>query len=100
MEYAIECLGSKIFNWCVGFITNDKDEISICRIGRQKQFGYRSFLVSLFLERVPLMQPWISFIEHLVSEPRMERWTSLSPWLGNKPSSFSFTVDFFAWWRR
>jgi hypothetical protein len=46
------------------------------------------------------MQPHISLIEHLVSEARMERWTSMSPRLGNEPSSFSFTDDFFAWWRR
>jgi hypothetical protein len=30
----------------------------------------------------------------------MERWTSLSPRLGNEPSTFHFTADFFAWWRR
>jgi hypothetical protein len=30
----------------------------------------------------------------------MERWTSLSPRLGNEPSAFRFTTDFFAWWRR
>jgi hypothetical protein len=30
----------------------------------------------------------------------MERWTSLSPRLGNDPSAFIFTDDFFAWWRR
>jgi len=46
------------------------------------------------------MQPHISLIEHPVSEARMERWTSMSPRLGNEPSSFSFTDDFFAWWRR
>jgi hypothetical protein len=30
----------------------------------------------------------------------MERWTSLSPRLGNDPSAFIFIHDFFAWWRR
>jgi hypothetical protein len=30
----------------------------------------------------------------------MERWTSLSPRLGNDPSTLQFIVDFFAWWRR
>jgi hypothetical protein len=30
----------------------------------------------------------------------MERWTSLSPRLGNEPSTTKFTVEFFAWWRR
>jgi hypothetical protein len=30
----------------------------------------------------------------------MERWTSLSPRLGNDLSDFRFNADFFAWWRR
>jgi hypothetical protein len=46
------------------------------------------------------MQPQVALIAHPVTEPRMERWTSLSPRLGNEPSTFRFTVDFFAWWRR
>jgi hypothetical protein len=100
MEYAVECLGLKIFNWCAIFLENVKDNISICRTRRKKKLGYGSFLVSFFLEWVPLMQPQISLIEHPISEPRMERWTSLSPQLGNEPSYFYFTVNFFSWWRR
>jgi hypothetical protein len=46
------------------------------------------------------MQPQVSLIEHHVSEPRMERWTSLSPRLGNEPSYFTFTAGFFTWWKR
>jgi hypothetical protein len=34
-----------------------------------------------------------------MTESRMERWTSISPRLGNEPSAFRFTADFFAWWR-
>lgn len=100
MAYAVECLEPKLFNWCVGFLTNVKDQISRCRTGRHKQFGYGSFLVSFFLERVQQMEQHVAFIEHTASEPRMERWTSLSPRLGNEPSAFRFTADFFAWWRR
>jgi hypothetical protein len=46
------------------------------------------------------MQPQVALIACPAIEPRMERWTSLSPRLGNDPSTFRFTVDFFAWWRR
>jgi hypothetical protein len=45
------------------------------------------------------MQPHIALITQLTTDPRMERWTSLSPRLGNE-LDFNFTVDFFAWWRR
>jgi hypothetical protein len=30
----------------------------------------------------------------------MEKWTSLSPSLGDEPLAFRFSVDFFAWWRQ
>jgi hypothetical protein len=39
-------------------------------------------------------------IAHPVAEPRMERWTSLSPRLVNEPLTFRFTADFFRWWMR
>ena len=45
------------------------------------------------------MQPQIALIAQTTTDPRMERWTSLSPRLGNE-LDFNFTVDFFAWWRR
>jgi hypothetical protein len=64
----------------------------------QKQFGYGSFLVSFFLERIPQMQPQITLAVRPVDEPRMERWTSLSPRLVAE-SEFCFTGDFFAWLR-
>jgi hypothetical protein len=69
------------------------------RIGIQNQFGYGSFLVLFFLERVPQMQPQVALIACPVAKPCMERWTSLSPILGNETSTFRFTTDFFTWWR-
>jgi hypothetical protein len=45
------------------------------------------------------MQPQIALAVRPVDEPRMERWTSLSPRLVSE-SEFRFTGDFFAWLRR
>jgi len=46
------------------------------------------------------MKPQVELIACPTTEPWMERWTSLSPRLGNDPSTFRFTIYFFAWWRR
>jgi hypothetical protein len=62
MSYALQCVEPRLFNWSVGFLQNVKEQISKCRTGRQKQFGYDSFLVSFFLERVPQMQPQVALI--------------------------------------
>jgi hypothetical protein len=45
------------------------------------------------------MKPHISLMARPTAEPRMERWTSLSPRLGTD-SEFKFMDDFFALWRR
>jgi hypothetical protein len=98
VAYGVQCLEPTLFNWSAGFLRNVKEQISRCRTG-QKQFGYGSFLVSFFLERIPQMQPQIALAVRPVDEPRMERWTSLSPRLVSE-SEFHFTGDFFAWLRR
>jgi hypothetical protein len=98
MAYALQCVEPTLFNWSTTFLHNVKDQILRCRMGQQKQFGYGSFLVSFFLERIPQMQPQITLAVRPIGEPRMEHWTSLSPRLGTD-SEFKFTGDFFAWLR-
>jgi hypothetical protein len=98
VAYGVQCLEPTLFNWSAAFLQNVKEQISWCRNG-QKQFGYGSFLVSFFLERIPQMQPQIALAVRPMDEPRMERWTSLSPRLVSE-SEFHFTGDFFAWLRR
>jgi hypothetical protein len=97
IAYGVQCLEPTLFNWSAGFLQNVKKQVLGCRMA-QKQFGYGSFLVSLFLERIPHMQPQISLVVQPVGEPRMEWWTSLSPRLVAE-SEFCFTDDFFTWLR-
>ena len=50
-QYAIECMEPRVFNWCESLLKNMKKQLTKCRNGRLKQFGYGSILVSLFLEK-------------------------------------------------
>jgi hypothetical protein len=50
MDYALQCMEPRLFNWSATFLHNVKDQITKCRMGKHKQFGYGSFLVSFFLE--------------------------------------------------
>ena len=56
MEIAVESLETKLFNWSYAMLINLKDQLRRCRTGKQKQFGYGSILVSLFFEKVRLLQ--------------------------------------------
>jgi hypothetical protein len=49
VAYALQCMEPTLFNWSTGLFQNLKEQISRCRMGQQKQFGYGSFLVSFFL---------------------------------------------------
>jgi hypothetical protein len=90
VAYGLQCLEPTLFNWSARFLQNVKEPITRCRAREQKQFRYGSFLVLFFLERNPQMKPKIAFAVRPVGEPRMERWTSLSPRLGSE-SEFKFT---------
>jgi hypothetical protein len=99
MALGIECLEPKIFNWSSAVLVNLKDQLSRCRNGKQKLFGYGSILVSFFLERVPLLRPHMVLPPPSPTEPRMERWTSLMPRLETGGRDvFAYNDGFFAWW--
>ena len=36
MAYGLECLEPNVFNWCEGILLNLKDQITKCKIGKQK----------------------------------------------------------------
>ena len=99
MALGIECLEPKIFNWSSAVLVNLKDQLSRCRNGKQKLFGYGSILVSFFLERVPLLRPHMVLPPPSPTEPRMERWTSLMPRLETSGRDvFAYNDGFFTWW--
>ena len=54
-QYAIECIEPRVFNWSDAVLQSMKRQLTKCRRGDLKQFGYGSLLVSFFLERVPLL---------------------------------------------
>lgn len=53
---AIECLSPTIFDWATTVTTNIKRQLTKCKRGGVKQFGYGSIVVSFFLERVLFFQ--------------------------------------------
>jgi hypothetical protein len=55
-QYAIECTEPQVFNWADVVLRSIKKQLTKCRQGELKQFGYGSLLVSFFLERVPVLR--------------------------------------------
>lgn len=51
---ATECLNPTIFDWATTVTTNIKRQLTKCKRGGVKQFGYGLIVVSFFLERLPI----------------------------------------------
>ena len=61
MLYAIEAMEPTMFNWAEAMLTIFKDQLTKCRQGEIKQFGFGSILSCFFFERVPQMRPQMVF---------------------------------------
>lgn len=53
---ASECMNPNIFDWATTVTANMKRQLTKCKRGKMKQFGYGSILVSFILERLPIFQ--------------------------------------------
>ena len=51
--YAIEAMAPTVFNWVEAMLLIFKDQLTKCRQGELKHFGFGSILACLFFERVP-----------------------------------------------
>jgi hypothetical protein len=76
-QYALECLEPRVFNWADAMLRNLKKQLTKCRRGGFKQFGYGSLIVSFFCERVLVYQLAGDWRFPGPREPRMLRWCQL-----------------------
>lgn len=93
MQYALECLEPKVFNWCDAILSVMKEQLTKVKNRRLKNFGYGSILTAFTLEKILLMQPqYVSLGLPPPTEPRMQRWVDLmAKHAGQSQVSFSDT---------
>jgi hypothetical protein len=48
--YSVECFLSMVYNWCTSLLTNMKRELTDCKQGRKRNFGFTSILCSFFFD--------------------------------------------------
>lgn len=100
MQYALECLEPKVFNWCDAVLLVIKEQLTKVKNERSKNFGYGSILTAFALEKIPLMQPqYVSLGPPVPTEPRMQRWVDLMARHVDQ-SQISFSDAFFEWFDR
>ena len=78
-----------------------KRQLSDCRRGRRKNFGYASILVAFFFERVPAMSPVIPLEIIHPRQLRLSRWGDIFLRQGGGDVVQSmYDDDFYTWWER
>jgi hypothetical protein len=76
-QYEVECMEPRVFNWRDGVPHSMKTQLTKCKKGDLKIFGYGSILVSFFLERVPHLRLQVEWGMSAPRDPRMKRWCDL-----------------------
>jgi hypothetical protein len=76
-QYAMEYMEPRVFNWSNRVLRNMKAQLTKCKNGDLKQFGYGSILVSFFRERVPHLHLQVDWVIPAPRDPRMKRWCDL-----------------------
>lgn len=93
----MDCLTPTVFNWCEGLLANMKNQLTKCKTGCLKQFGYGSILVTFFLEHVPLFHyQWIEVDDPTPTNTRLLRWVEIMPRVG-RGQRMHFPLSLFDW---
>jgi len=99
MRVAVDCFRGALYDWCSGVLPIMKRQLSDCRRGRRKNFGYASILVAFFFERVPAMSPAIPLQARHRRQPRLSRWGDIFLRQGGGDIVHSvYDDDFYVWW--
>ena len=78
MRIVVDCFHGTIFNWCDAVLANVKGQLTREKNGKLNNFGYGSIVVSVALERIPLLAPQSIVVgTGRPREPRMVRWSAL-----------------------
>jgi hypothetical protein len=82
MFYSVECLRPTVYDWCTSLLANMKSQLTDCKLGRKRNFGFTSILCSFFFERVPGLGPRVEIVLHGPRDPSMAWWTEVMRWTG------------------
>jgi hypothetical protein len=71
MFYVVECLRPTVYDWSTSLLANMKIQLTDCKLGRMRNFGFASILCSFFFERVPTLSPRVEILPHGLHNPTM-----------------------------
>ena len=97
MLYAIEAMAPMVFNWVEAMLPIFKDQLTKCRQGDLKQFGFGSILACFFFKWVPQMRPQVVLWILTAWDPHMMRWVQVMAHTRVGTGRVKFDNRFFRW---
>ena len=68
MFYEVECMRPIVYDWSTTLLSNMKQQLSDCNMGRVWNFGFDNILSTLFFEWVPGLSPRVDIVPHGVQD--------------------------------
>ena len=99
MFYVVECMRPTIYEWSTTLLSNMKHQLSECKVGRVRKFGFNSILSTLFFKHVLGLSPRVDVPLHGVRDPAQWHWADAMRKLGGGRVSNPYPADFFRWLR-
>jgi hypothetical protein len=84
-----------VYSWCTLLLANMKSQLTECKMGIKRKFGFASILCSFFSEWVPGMGPKVDIILCGPHNPAMARWTEVMRGQGGGRVPTPYNDDFF-----
>jgi hypothetical protein len=75
-----------------------KIQLTDCKQGKKRNFGFASILYSFFFERILGLSPRVDITPHGKRDPAMSWWTNMMRWLGGDRVPIPYNDEFFFWW--
>ena len=67
--YALECIRPIVYDWSTALLSNMKQQLNDCKMGRVWNFRFGSILSTFFFEWVPRLSPRVNIAPHGVRDP-------------------------------
>jgi hypothetical protein len=100
MFYALEFARPTVYDWCTSLLTNMKGQLTECKQGEKRNFGFASILCSFFFEWIPSLGPRVEIIPRDPHDLAMAQWFEVMRQKGGGRVVTPYNDDFFFWWGR
>ena len=89
-----------LYDWSTALLSNMKQQLSDCKMGRVRKFGFVSILSMFFFEHVPGLISRVDIPPHGVQDLAQQRWENVMCRLGGGRAANPYPADFFPWWQQ